>query len=117
MADYDTTEEYELMVQAGMDGRQIPASLTTAPAARFGDSKCLGRIAPGFVADLVVLNKDPVQDVRAFAAVRCTIRDGRLIYNAKTTRLATVRASARQGKAAFGELVPRTTNLLFSGAK
>jgi len=54
MDDYDTTEEYELMAQSGMNARQILASLTTAPAGRFGDSGHVGRIAPGFAADLVV---------------------------------------------------------------
>jgi imidazolonepropionase-like amidohydrolase len=38
-----------------MDLRQILASLTTAPAERFDSSKRLGRIAEGFLANLVVL--------------------------------------------------------------
>ena len=81
MDDYDTSEEYELMAEAGMTFRQILASLTTAPAEKFGDSGRLGRIAPGHVADLVVLSGDPSQDVRAFAVVRYTIRDGKLIHS------------------------------------
>jgi imidazolonepropionase-like amidohydrolase len=85
MDDYDTTEEYELMAQSGMNARQILASLTTAPAEPFGDSGRVGRIAPGFAADLVVLDKDPSEDVRAFAAVRYTIRDGKVIYQATPT--------------------------------
>jgi len=80
MDDYDATEEYELMAEAGMDFRQILASLTTAPAERFGESKRLGRIAEGFLADLVVLSGDPSKDVRALAAVRYTIRAGEVIY-------------------------------------
>ncbi len=82
MNDYDPGEEYALMAEAGMTFRQILASLTTAPAERFGESSRLGRIAVGFPADLVVLTKDPSQSVRAFAAVRYTLRDGRLIYRA-----------------------------------
>lgn len=78
--DYDPVEEYALMAEAGMNFRQILASLTTAPAERFGESKRLGRIAPGFVADLVILNGDPSKDVRQFANVRYTIRDGKVIY-------------------------------------
>jgi imidazolonepropionase-like amidohydrolase len=39
-------------------------------------------IAAGFAADLVVLASDPSSDVRAFAAVRYTIRDGKVIYQA-----------------------------------
>ena len=39
MSDYDPTEEYILMGKAGMSFRQILASLTTAPAERFGRIK------------------------------------------------------------------------------
>ena len=80
--DYDPSEEYALMAEAGMTFRQILASLTTAPAEKFGESARLGRIAPGLAADLVALDRDPSRDVRAFAAVRYTIREGRLIYQA-----------------------------------
>jgi imidazolonepropionase-like amidohydrolase len=86
MDDYDTSEEFALMGEAGMSFRQILASLTTAPAERFGESARLGRIAPGFMADMVVLDEDPSKDVRALAAVRYTVRDGRIIYEAKTGR-------------------------------
>ena len=69
-----------------MSFRQILASLTTAPAERFGESARLGRLAAGFIADMVVLDEDPSKDVRVFAAVRYTIRAGRVIYEAKMTR-------------------------------
>jgi imidazolonepropionase-like amidohydrolase len=80
VSDYDPSDEYALMAEAGMNFRQILASLTTAPAERLGESKQRGRIAAGFAADLVVLNQDPSKDVRAFAAVRYTLRDGVVIY-------------------------------------
>jgi imidazolonepropionase-like amidohydrolase len=78
--DYDPGEEYALMAEAGMTFRQILAALTTAPAENFGDSARLGRVAPGFAADLVVVNADPSRDARAFADVRYSIRNGRVIY-------------------------------------
>jgi imidazolonepropionase-like amidohydrolase len=78
--EYDPTEEYRLMSAAGMSFRQILASLTTAPATRFGDAARLGRIAPGFEADLVVLGGDPAADIRALAAVERTIRAGLQIH-------------------------------------
>jgi imidazolonepropionase-like amidohydrolase len=80
--DYDPVEEYTLMAEAGLTFRQILAALTTAPAEKFGAANRLGKIAPGFAADLVVLDEDPSRNVRAFAAVRFTIRDGRVIYSA-----------------------------------
>jgi len=84
MDDYDTTEEYGLMSEAGMTAREILASLTTAPAERFGESSHLGRIATGLAADLVVLEGDPANNIRSFAAVRYTIRDGTMTYRATT---------------------------------
>ena len=83
MADADSTDEYTLMARAGMTPMQILSSLTTAPAARWGEADRRGRIEPGLDADLVVLDRDPAADVRGFAAVRCTIRGGRELFVAR----------------------------------
>jgi imidazolonepropionase-like amidohydrolase len=82
MADYDPTQEYVLMAKAGMSYSQILASLTTAPAERFGASKQLGQIAIGYTADLTILRNDPSKDIRALATVQHTMRDGKFIYSA-----------------------------------
>jgi imidazolonepropionase-like amidohydrolase len=81
MTDYDPTEEYRLMARA-LSPMEILASLTTAPAARWGESGRRGRVAPGLDADLVVLEADPAADAANFAKVRCTIRGGRVTYPA-----------------------------------
>lgn len=83
MTDFDPTEEYVLLARAGLDTMQILASLTTTPAARWGESERRGRLRPGMDADIVVLGVDPASDPGSFASVRCTIRGGRIIY-AKT---------------------------------
>ena len=70
--DPDPAEEYSLMAEAGMDFREILASLTTAPAAQFGVSNECGRVAAGLRADLVVLNGEDVSDVQ------CVIRGGEM---------------------------------------
>lgn len=80
--DPDPSEEYGLMAQAGMNFRQILASLTTAPAERFGKSKQLGRVAPGLLADLTVLKNDPSNNILALTDVQYTLRDGKIIYRA-----------------------------------
>jgi len=61
-----------------------PTALTTAPVCRFGESKELGRTAPGLAADLIVLNRDTSEDVRAFGDVRYTPRQGKVIYRASS---------------------------------
>ena len=82
MHEYDPTDEYVYMSQAGMTPMQILATLTTAPATRWKEEKRRGRLVPAADADLVVLAGDPADDVRNFARVRCTIRGGKPIYQA-----------------------------------
>lgn len=79
---FDTTDEYSLMAGAGLTWRQILASLTTAPADRFGFTG-KGRVETGMDADLAVLSADPATDVKAFAQVAYTIRSGAVIYDAE----------------------------------
>jgi imidazolonepropionase-like amidohydrolase len=75
---YDTSIEYELMHRA-LSERQILASLTTNPALYFKAAK-KGMVEKGFDADLVVLDGDPVAEVRNLANVAYTIRAGEVIY-------------------------------------
>jgi imidazolonepropionase-like amidohydrolase len=83
MSDYDTAREFELMAAAGMDADAILASLTTAPAGRFGLAARTGRLASGMDADVVLLSGDPHADVTAFARVAYTIRAGRVVHGAR----------------------------------
>ena len=75
---YDTTEEYRLLGRV-LTWRQILASLTRNPAQRFTHHDAA--LVPGAPADLVVLAADPAADVTAFARVRYTIREGRVLYH------------------------------------
>jgi len=75
---YDTSTEYELMHRA-LSERQVLASLTTNPVQYFKAAN-KGRVEKGFDADLVVLDGDPVTDVRNLAKVAYTLRAGEVIY-------------------------------------
>jgi imidazolonepropionase-like amidohydrolase len=75
---YDTSLEYELMHRA-LSESQILASLTTNPASYF-KAATKGKVEKGFDADLVVLDGDPLVDVRNLAKVAYTIRAGNVIY-------------------------------------
>ena len=97
MRDFDPADEYRLMARAGMTPMQILASLTSAPAARFQKTLKLGRVVAGYVADLTVLDGDPAHDVTAFAHVRYTLRDGKVIYDARRHRPAKEAVTARSG--------------------
>ncbi len=76
---YDTTKEFEFMGRA-MGWRDILASLTTNPSDYF-KAASKGRVAIDMDADLVMLDADPAVDVRNFAKVAYTIRNGRVIYH------------------------------------
>ena len=75
---YDTTLELEFMGQA-LSAGEVLASLTTNPAAYFKAIK-KGRVEQGFDADIVVLDGDPMSDVRNLSKVAYTIRAGTVIY-------------------------------------
>jgi len=80
LRNYATEQEFRAMQRSGLDSAAILASLTTAPAARFGVGGELGTIAPGAGADLVLLDDDPMRDPVAFAHVGATVRAGRVVY-------------------------------------
>jgi imidazolonepropionase-like amidohydrolase len=75
---YDTAQEYEFMGRA-LNWRDILASLTTNPSDYFKASG-KGRVERDMDADFVILDADPALDVRNFAKVAYTIRNGRVIY-------------------------------------
>ena len=68
--------ELELLAQAGMPLADVLKAATSRAADRLGQSS-LGRIAAGAVADLVVLEADPTEDVGAYRRVgRCILAAG-----------------------------------------
>jgi imidazolonepropionase-like amidohydrolase len=80
MTDYSTEDKFRALQQCGLSAPDILRMLTTAPAERFGVANEKGTITPGKLADLVVLDTDPADDIAAFASIRCTVRNGRVLY-------------------------------------
>lgn len=80
---YNPVEEYGWLARAGLSWRDVLASLTTNPAAKFGESARRGRVEAGMVADLVVLGSDPASGVQALSDVRATIRNGSMSYSGR----------------------------------
>jgi len=76
---YDTRDELVALAACGLGPRDVLRMLTTAPAARLGATR-KGTLAKGQLADLVLLDGDPDQDVTAFARVRATVRAGEVVY-------------------------------------
>ena len=80
MTDADTSEEYRLLGLAGLNYKEILASLTTAPASQYGLDETNGLIKESYAADIVILNSDPRESVTAFADVDKTIRNGEIVF-------------------------------------
>jgi imidazolonepropionase-like amidohydrolase len=76
------TRELGWFVKAGLTPVQALAAATTTPAALLGVSDRLGRVAPGFLADLVAVEGDPLRDIDAlFTGVRWVMKDGRIVVD------------------------------------
>ncbi len=75
---YSLHEELALLVKAGMTPLQAIEAATTKPAQYFKLEKELGLIQAGFFADLVVLDANPLEDIRNTLKIDAVIRDGKL---------------------------------------
>ena len=74
------TRELEWLVKAGMTPAQALATATTTAAELLGMSDRLGRVAPGYLADLVAVDGDPTTNIPAlFTGVRWVMKDGRVV--------------------------------------
>jgi imidazolonepropionase-like amidohydrolase len=71
-----THREIELLAQAGLSAAAVLAAATRVPARMLGVEHDLGTIEAGKRADLVVVDGDPLTDVRALRKIRWTIKDG-----------------------------------------
>lgn len=81
----DTDEEFVRMAQAGLGWRDVLASLTTAPASRFGGAGT-GTVSQGEPADVVLFRGEPIRDPRAFSQVVLSLRAGKVLYRAAAAK-------------------------------
>ncbi len=76
------TRELEWFVKAGMTPAQALATATTIPAALLGHGQDLGTIAPGYFADLVAVEGDPLADITAVVnRVRWVMKGGAVVVD------------------------------------
>jgi imidazolonepropionase-like amidohydrolase len=78
------TRELEWLVKAGMTPTQALASATTIPAELLGIGDRLGRIATGYLADLVAVEGDPATSVLpVINGVKWVMKEGRIVVEHK----------------------------------
>ena len=74
------TRELKWFVQAGMTPAQALATATTNAAALLGMEKTLGAIAPGYFADIVAVEGDPLADINVVIdKVRWVMKGGMVV--------------------------------------
>jgi imidazolonepropionase-like amidohydrolase len=72
------TDELSLMAEAGVKAEQVLVSATSSAAELLGAKDRLGRVAPGFQADLTLVSGDPLDFTGYRDRVRYVVRNGRL---------------------------------------
>ena len=80
-------EELEYLVRAGLTPAQALAAATTVPARFMGVDGVVGRIAAGQRADLVLLDADPLIDIRNSRRIHTVVFDGRVFGPTKRRAL------------------------------
>jgi len=66
------------MAQAGLTPLQVLRSATVGGARAMGMEREIGGIDPGMVADLVILDADPLADVGNLSRIERVIRGGKV---------------------------------------
>jgi imidazolonepropionase-like amidohydrolase len=68
--------EMALMTQAGLTPLQVLRSATVNGAKAMGRERDIGTLAPGKLADLVILDADPLADVQNLSRIHRVVKDG-----------------------------------------
>jgi imidazolonepropionase-like amidohydrolase len=74
--------ELELLVNTGLSPLDALKAATSVPAEKF-NLRDRGRIKPGYIADLVLVNGDPSQDIRATRNIVSVWRNGEKVNREK----------------------------------
>jgi imidazolonepropionase-like amidohydrolase len=78
----ENTRELEWFVKAGMTPAQALAAATVNGAALLGQEKQLGALVPGYTADIVAVEGNPLADIRAVTArVRWVMKAGQVVVD------------------------------------
>ena len=92
-------EELELLVQAGLTPLEALQTATVNPAKYLGKEKELGTIEKGKLADLVLLEANPLENISNTQRINAVVVNGRYLPQETLRKLLTeVEAIAKGGK-------------------
>lgn len=75
------TRELGWFIKAGLTPTQALTTATTIPAELLGAGDRLGKIAPGYLADLVAVEGDPTKSINAVSQVRWVMKEGAVVVD------------------------------------
>lgn len=76
--------ELELMVEGGMSPLDTLVSATGRAAEAAGVSDTHGTLQPGKLADIIIVDGNPIDDIRDIGRTRLTMKGGQILYECKT---------------------------------
>ena len=80
---YDLHRELQLLVKAGLTPLQALRAATIVPAEFLDSDESLGSVAPGRMADLVLLDADPLKDIRNTQKISAVVLGGKYLPKSK----------------------------------
>ncbi|WP_259016522.1 metal-dependent hydrolase family protein [Emticicia fluvialis] len=75
----DNAREMLMMVEYGMQPLDVLKSATSINADAFHIEKQVGRIKPGLLADILVVEGNPAQNIQAIRNIKLVMKDGKII--------------------------------------
>jgi len=94
----ENTRELGQLVKAGLTPREALAAATTVPADLLGMPRKLGRVAPGYYADVVAVDGDPLRDISAVVDHVVWVMKGGAVVVDRTGVSGAPRGAARGGR-------------------
>lgn len=92
-------DELALFVQAGLSPMEVLQTATRNPAKFFGKLDSMGTIEQGKIADLVLLEANPLQDISNTQKIAAVVVGGKIYQKAALQKmLAQIEAAAKKGK-------------------
>lgn len=83
----DVIKELELFVQAGLTPLQALQTATLNPARYLNKESEMGSVEVGKIADLVLLNANPLSDIRNLRSIQAVVLNGRLLEHAELVNI------------------------------
>jgi imidazolonepropionase-like amidohydrolase len=74
----DNAKQFPIMVEYGMTPIQAIRSATIIAAELLDSSLKIGQIKPGYLADIIAVSKNPLEDITTFETITFVMKDGKI---------------------------------------